>query len=301
MAQVNNQRRIGLYIHKMLRRRGTAILAILLGLIFGFTPIVVYTAQGSGNSQSGETIFALANSNRLLQFNSATTCQVDEKRITGLQNDETLLGIDFRPLNGQLYGLGSSNRLYVIDPQSGAASAVGAQPFSVTLSGQAFGFDFNPTVDRIRVVSDAGQNLRLHPDTGALVAVDGTLVYSTTDVNAGRQPRVTAAAYTNNDNDPNTGTTLYDIDAANDTLVTQTPPNSGTLVTVGSFGANIGRMSGFDISPSGVAYAVVQAPNQGQTCGNHRLVTVDLATGAVTNLGAIGTERPVVGLAVSTQ
>ena len=51
----------------------------------------------------------------------------------------------------------------------------GAPAFTPALSGTAFGFDFNPTVDRIRVVSDTGQNLRLNPDTGAVAAVDGAL------------------------------------------------------------------------------------------------------------------------------
>ena len=47
----------------------------------------------------------------------------------------------------------------MVDPARGAAIAVGA-PFTPGTDGTAFGFDFNPTVDRIRVVSDTGQNLR---------------------------------------------------------------------------------------------------------------------------------------------
>ena len=42
------------------------------------------------------------------------------------------------------------------------------------LSGTAFGVDFNPMADRLRVVSDAEQNLRANADTGA-TTTDATL------------------------------------------------------------------------------------------------------------------------------
>jgi len=87
--------------------------------------------------------------------------------ITGLAGGERLLGIDTRPANGQLYAVGSTGRLYVIDPTSGAAGQVGT-PFATALSGERFGVDFNPTVDRLRIVSDTRQNLRIDPTTGAV-------------------------------------------------------------------------------------------------------------------------------------
>jgi hypothetical protein len=54
-----------------------------------------------------------------------------------------------------------------------------------SLNGSSFGFDFNPTVDRIRVQSDADQNLRLNPATGALAATDTTLSFAVGDTNQG--------------------------------------------------------------------------------------------------------------------
>jgi hypothetical protein len=68
-----------------------------------------------------------------------------------------------------------SSRLYLINTQTGATTAVGADPFTPGLQGTAFGFDFNPTAGTaslIRVVSDAGQNLRLNPDLGTVVDSD---------------------------------------------------------------------------------------------------------------------------------
>ena len=46
------------------------------------------------------------------------------------------------------------------------------------LAGSDFGFDFNPTVDRIRLISDADQNLRLNPMTGGVAATDSMLKHN---------------------------------------------------------------------------------------------------------------------------
>lgn len=194
--------------------------------------------------------------------------------ITGLQGGETILGIDFRPANGTLYGLGSTSRLYTINPTTGAATQVGSAG-AFTLSGTSFGFDFNPTVDRIRVVSDANQNLRLNPDSGALAGTDTTL-------NPGN-PNVIGSAYTNNFAGATT-TTLFAIDSAVDSLFIQNPPNNGALVLVGPLGVNVQGVGGFDISGlSGIAYAGLTVGTAGS-----QLFAINLATGAATLVGNIG-------------
>jgi hypothetical protein len=71
--------------------------------------------------------YAVDNSNNLQIFNPNSPMPVS-KAITGLQSGESILGIDFRPLNGQLYALGSSSRLYTINLGTGAATAVGTSP-----------------------------------------------------------------------------------------------------------------------------------------------------------------------------
>jgi hypothetical protein len=157
--------------------------------------------------------------------------------------------------------------------------------------GNEFGFDFNPTVDRIRVVSDARQNLRLHPDTGALAAADGMLTFAAGDANAGRTPRVVAAGYTNPDNDPATGTTLFVIDSGIDIGATQDPPNDGTLNTFVPLRIDAGDLIGFDISRSRVLVSVVPA-------GASTTFLFD-ATGVPRFLGAIGTPALVRDIAIS--
>lgn len=191
--------------------------------------------------------YAVTATNNLLIFNPKTPSTVVTKTITGLSSGETILGIDFRPANGQIFALGSTSRLYTINASSGAATAAGAS-FTTTLSGTDFGFDFNPTVDRIRIVSNTGQNLRVNPDNGA-VTVDGTLNPGT--------PEVSAAAYTNNFAGATT-TMLFDIDVATDKLYQQFPPNAGTLVEKGSLGVNVDAGTGFDIGgTSGTAFAIL--------------------------------------------
>jgi hypothetical protein len=191
------------------------------------------------------------------------------------------LGIDFRPADHVLYGLGSTSRLYRLDPTTGAATQIGSAG-AFTLSGTAFGFDFNPTVDRIRVVSNNGQNLRLNPNDGTLTSIDTPLAYAAGDVNAGATPRVVGSAYTNNFAGATT-TTLFAIDANLDILATQSPPNAGTMNTVGALGFNTSDLVGFDISPlTSVSFASLTSPTGAQ------LFTINLWTGAATLLGTIG-------------
>ncbi len=247
--------------------------------------------------------YALTESNMLFSFDLADPKRVrGEKKIKGIDQSVELLAIDFRSANGALYALGDNSRIYTIDVNTGVATAVGAMPFSPALSGSAFGFDFNPTVDRIRVVSNTGQNLRLNPDTGALAAMDSMIAYTATDVNAGRTPRVTAVAYTNPDNNPATGTTLYDIDAMIDVLTTQAPPNNGRLNTVGPLGVNASDLAGFDITLAGASNMAYLATGAGAKGKNHnRLFQVDLMTGATTDLGRLGHGKKVRGIAIPTQ
>ncbi|WP_461150259.1 DUF4394 domain-containing protein [Spirosoma pulveris] len=213
--------------------------------------------------------YALDGANNLLIFNPMNPAPVT-KALTGLQPAEVLYGIDFRPANGQLYAIGSSSRLYTINTSNGAATMVGAGPLSTLLSGTDVGFDFNPTVDRIRVTTTTGQNLRLNPNDGAVAAVDGPLNPGT--------PMVSASAYTNNFAGATT-TTLYnlDIQGASVMLVQQNPPNNGTLVSVGSLGFMAEAANGFDIGgTSGTAYALLRSN------GTTQLYTINLTTGSAT-------------------
>lgn len=214
--------------------------------------------------------YAVDNSNALQIFNPNNPQPVS-KAITGLQTGENIVGIDFRPTNGQLYAMGSTSRMYTINLGTGAATQVGVQ-FPTLLSGTQFGFDFNPTVDRIRVVSNTGQNLRLNPNDGTISAVDGM-------INPGT-PSLGAAAYTNNFAGA-TSTMLFVIDTNTDKVYLQDPPNNGTLVERGALGINIDGANGFDIgSMSQKAYLVATV---GTTTN---IYTINTTTGAATSLSS---------------
>lgn len=163
--------------------------------------------------------------------------------ISGLNGDDRLVGIDYRPATGDLYGLGNNGGVYVVDDRS--AQATLRSRLDVALDGTSFGVDFNPTVDRLRIVSDTGQNLRDNVDANGDTLTDTTLSYP------GPPPMtatgVTGAAYTNNDADPNTATTLYDIDSMLDQIVIQSPANSGLLAATGKLGVDTVPTVGFDI------------------------------------------------------
>jgi hypothetical protein len=210
-----------------------------------------------------------------------------------------VLAIDRRPADGVLYGLGSTNRIYMIDAATGVAAAAGSG-FASPLSGTSFGFDFNPVSDRIRVVSTNTSDVRLNPNDGSLTGTDAALAYAAGDSGAGITPRVVGAAYTNNF-DSAAVTTLFGIDSNRDVLTMQggsdgTPsPNGGILVTIGSgLGFAASDLVGFDIAgPSGVAFAALTPPVGGAS----QLFTIDLPMGTATLVGTIGANLTLTGLA----
>src|SRR4051812_49084985 len=223
-----------------LAKLAVALLLVGAGLFYLMRP-------GAAESANPPDIIVTDGTN-LIKFNSSTPGTASTVAISGLNSGEMILGLDFRPATEELFGLGGGSRLYVINPVTGAAVQRGSDG-AFTLSGSDFGFDFNPIPDRIRVVSDADQDLRLNPNDGTAVT-DTALAYDAGDTNSAANPNVTGSAYTNNFQGT-TATTLYGIDTNLDILVTQFPPNNGTLHTVGPLGFNTTGLTGFDIHTTG--------------------------------------------------
>jgi hypothetical protein len=243
-------------------------------------------------------VFAATANNRLVSFRPGTPgTLLSDTPIANLGAGETILGLDFRPSTGELYALGSSSRVYLIDPTTAAATAAGAS-FTPLLSGASFGFDFNPVPDRIRVVSDTDTSLRLNPDTGGLAGTDANVDYAVGDANAGQARTIVASAYTD-DFAGTTKTTLFGIDAALDVLVRQggpdgvPSPNGGVLTTIGALGTDTTLDTSFDISPYGGAFATLTSP----AAGSSTFATVNLGTGAVTSFGTVGGGQVIVAMA----
>ncbi|MCW6051817.1 DUF4394 domain-containing protein [Lyngbya sp. CCAP 1446/10] len=300
--------------------RDVAVAALEVGGVSGLYNINLGSGQASfvGQIADGRQINGLAlplptayaltvrnGAETIVGFNEAAPRAIlSDVAVTGLQPGESLLGIDFRPANGLLYGVGSSNRLYAIDPVTGAASQVGSGQFAVPLTPGAAGFDFNPTVDRIRFVNQAGQNARLNPDTGAVVdsdtltggiQLDGNLAYRAGDRNFGNPGAAAGAAYVNNFAGANS-TTLFAIDTNLDVLVRQDPPNNGVLNTIGSLGVDAGTVLGFDVRSVGGNERALAAIEVG---GVSSLYNINLTTGQASIVGQIGDGRGFKGLALT--
>ncbi len=235
---------------------------------------------GIATSANAAVVYGVDENNFLMSFNSAAPGTVlSSIGITGLS--ASVAALDFRPLNGALYALSSDRIIYTIDRMTGAATAVSG---TLALIGTNFAFDFNPTIDRLRIVSDSNQNYVFNPNNGALTnATD--VFYAAGDANAGASPDVTAAAYTSSVFGAPAGSTqLFSIDTALDVLTRQAN-SAGTLTTVGPLGVNLGSRTSFDIAGSD-AFAF-----NGST-----LYSVNLATGALTSLGR--TPEALFGIAI---
>ncbi len=257
-------------------------MAILIAAV-----ILAIAAASAAGARDFELV-ALDESNTLLRFSSGRPGDVTVTKARGVSG--TLVGIDYRPANRLLYGLSTTNDVYTIDRESGAASVISTLTVAFD-AGARSGVDFNPQTDRLRLVGSNGQNLRVQVDLGA-AATDAPLRYAATDANAGKRPAIAAAAYTNAVADA-TATKLFDIDSDLDILALQDPPNDGVLVTVGALGADFGSYAGFDIVTEGGvdrAFAV-----SGST-----LYEIDLATGAARPMGLVGgaSHGSLIGLAV---
>ncbi|HKA67580.1 MAG TPA: DUF4394 domain-containing protein [Actinomycetes bacterium] len=223
-------------------------------------------------------------------------------KVSGLAGDASLVGIDYRIQNGKLYGVGNAGGIYTVSTRTARATKV--SQLTVALRGTAFGVDFNPAANRLRVISDAGQNLRHNIDdpngapAAGMTAEDGTLTYPpATTAAAG----VTAAAYTNNDLDPNTATTLFDLDSTLDQIAIQSPANAGSLAPTGKLGVDAATGAGFDIfsplndqgtSTGTIGLATVQVG------GKYALYRIGTLTGKATLIGAFPDRRQVVDIAI---
>ncbi len=248
---------------------------------------------------NAQDFVGVSKANKFVTFSAADTRDAEAIEVKGFNDGETVVGIDLRPSNGLIYALTDAGLLYTVDLAAGQATrAVGdlsTNPIApIALEGAAFGVDVNPAADgnrgAVRIVSDNTQNLRQRFVAGAAapftagtpLVVDGDLT------SAG----IVAAAYTNPDNDPATGTTLYDLDADDDSLKIQNPPNAGTL--------SAGVPVGFDVVPT-TAFDIASGTTTGFATGEgdkgrQVLYSINLADGVTTTVGTIGGPKGITAL-----
>lgn len=252
----------------MTSRKSACGLAAVLASSVGLTPAV----------SQAEVIYGLTNLSELVTFDSVGRTVTSSVAITGA----SIISIDVRPATGQLYGLSSSNQLYVINPTTGVSTAVGV-PLTPS-PGSSASIDFNPVVDRIRVVNPADLNLRVNPETGVAIT-DGTLAYAGGTPN----PNIVDITYVNNTNGATT-TTLYGYDQGTNRIVTISPPNAGTVNPIPNgvvlpFAPGFNSFTGLDTSGlTGITY--LSNPTIGANAAD-TLYSIDLATGTAITLGTV--------------
>ncbi|WP_167856708.1 DUF4394 domain-containing protein [Hymenobacter aquaticus] len=272
----------------------------------GITDIAIRIDR-TAPAPSGQLLYAVTPTGNLISFNSGRPdFLLSSTAITGLSAGQTLVGTDFRPNTGQLFGLGynpanGESRLYIINRATAVATAVGAGPTTLDLGStleavNAVGFDFNPTVDRIRVTGLNTRNYRLNPNNGAVAATDGNLNFVS---GATGTPTIGAVAYTNS-YPGSTSTTLFDIDDARNQLFTQSNPNAGQLSAFGTAGLlpSSGAVNDLDFyfdaaTQTNRGFLVSNADAATTTASFSTLYALSPTTGAASAVGVIGLGIPV--------
>ncbi|MBD0321238.1 MAG: DUF4394 domain-containing protein [Gemmatimonadetes bacterium] len=268
----------------MIRWKGSAPLRAALAASLALAGC----GDATGFDVDGLRIYGLDGGNNLVEFGSRSPDRVRRRPITGLQEGEILVGLDFRAADDRLLGVGSSSRLYFIDTDLSAATAV-AGPFVPSLGGEAFGVSFNPVSDRMRVHGSEGQNLRLDP-VGSVAAVDPPLTYAPGDPGAITTPRITGSAHTIGN-----PTTLYGIDSNRDALVVIPSADAGVALTVGPLGMNTSDDVGFEITDSREGEIAFVVLSEGRVS---RLYRITLSTGEPKLVGRIATRTPIRSIAI---
>jgi len=279
-------------------KRGIAAAAAVLA-----ASTVIFLGNTGGAAAAAPVLPAfglVGNGMTMSAFKTNTPGQLDwVSDITGFAGCDTrLVGVDIRPSNGVLYGVGNCGGIYTV-PNAPASDGMmylaKVGQLGVALEGTSFGVDFNPAVDRLRIVSDTGQNLR-HDVTGNSTIKDMPLT-----LNGAPATAVTAAAYTNNDNNADTATTLFDIDTFNDQVAIQAPANNGTLNPTGKLGVAAGSNAGADIfadlsngkTVTNTAFATLLPSG-----GRQSFYMVDVLTGVATLVGTFPSIAPVTDVAI---
>lgn len=240
-------------------------------------------------SANAEPIIGLVGSTRIVTFDSVTPGVITSSgAISGIPTGETLTGIDLRPANNQLYSVSTSGNLYVIarDASGGGFTATSLGSLTTAPNGQSFGIDFNPTVDRLRFVSDTNQNLRINT-----ISPPGTIVDGAITLNGSSNIDLVGVGYTNSFAGATT-TTLFGLDAVTDSLVRATNANAGTYTNTNTLG-NIFLPLGSGITFTAadrVSFDISGSTNQGFFTINDSLFSVDQLTGLGTFIGGLGAQ-----------
>jgi hypothetical protein len=215
--------------------------------LIGVTVSAQTSGVASGVTLPNSRVYALTSDNALYILKPGASQYVRGGRVD-VSDGGNLVGIDFRPADGALYGLTDRGGIYTIDLSTryfGATTKVST--VNPRFSG-GFGalVDFNPVLNALRIAGSNDQNIAVvnSADGKSLgtTAVQTNFTYAPGDVNFGKDPELVGGAYNNNYVGA-VNTLFYLVDHDLDTLVTISTKNAtgssntggGLLQTVGSF------------------------------------------------------------------
>jgi hypothetical protein len=264
------------------------------GTITGFA-----IENGASPAISDSDGYAVTESGVLTTFELATpSAATVVAPVTGLAAGFTIEGIDTRPLDGGLFGIAVNQaadkaQLVRLSRTTAAATPIGIPIAVAATASTEFGFDFNPTVDRIRFVTSAGTNLRINPSDG-VPTTDGAVSYIAGDP-AAVAPSLTSTAYSNTFAGA-AGTIHYGIDVANSSVVRFTNSNLGQIKTARALSSTVTGDTGLDVHTDGRAFVTINSSGT-------KLFTLNVVTGVLTPANvtnaAVGSGEAIKAFAIS--
>jgi len=214
----------------------------------------------------GETGVAITSAGDILIFDTETPeSTVKFGTLPSSVPASAVVALDFRPKTDEAYLLlrVAAGAVQIVKRNPDGTGAALGSPIPVNSASTSFAFDFNPTNDRIRIITDANDSIQADPTTGAVIQTDPAL-------NGGvdGDPDVGGVAYARNFDQTglaagDRSTTLFGTDFEDDRLVTIAFA-TGVVTDRGALGVDITSRVSFDIAPStveepaGAAFIVTQ-------------------------------------------
>jgi len=241
---------------------------------------------GTDTSGPGDLVYGIDSFGQLVSFRSGAPENLfQQTAILGMESGETIQSLDFRPETSQLLGLSNANSLYAIDAATGVAELV-RTPVVPVAENVFAAIECDPATDTVRLITSAGANYRIDPDTGSIIGREDDLTLAG---DAQAKPLLADLAYLGLAGIP--GPTLLGVDRTGRRLVLvggengNPSPDGGVVTNIQTANALPAVADGgrhlFDVEPSGgTAYLIAG------TSGRD-VYQVNLVNGALTPLGTV--------------
>jgi len=276
-------------------------------------------AQISSRGLTSVNLIGLSLNNELVFMTAFhTVTETGVIPIAGLRSGETFRAIDMNPKTKILYGLSSLSVIYKISTFDGSLRPLGPA-FTPAASGDLIGFDVDPNLNLIRVMTSSFQNLKISLTTGQVIGSDSYFHVPSAAINGiaygpvatlGGGGTGTGGGGLGGGTGTGTGGSsankapLYAINLGDQSLYKQVPSGTGIPTLVGGTGWEWKAEGGFDIGGNNGGYTVQYGKGihplgnfdgDDVTKDEYRLHYIDLTNGVTSSLGTV---RPMMGLTV---